>query len=178
MLSLPVKQSIVKYPFPVKGDDSMMFSMKGARLDKALLLVNDRILSVFKPPTTQVINDVGPSDDHDDSSLDDPAAEIGLDFFGGVPLHAALLGKAVAQIILYVKGKQIPSLTIQIMRECITWEKLGTDVHREIVVVYNEAGVVSKKTLLYHISGIVGYERCLAAPTEATSSSTNDAQKS
>ncbi len=160
MLNLKKEPSIVKFAFPVRGDDSMMFSSKGAPIDKAVLLVNGRVLAVVRPPSSE--------DVEAPATTNEVPVETTLDFFGGIPLHNALLKDATTQVVLFARGESVPSLTIQVMQHCVTWDSIGGDIHRDIVTVTNEAGETRSKTLLYHISGAFGYER-IAPVKESTS---------
>jgi hypothetical protein len=132
------------HTFPLQIDESVRFETSGAFVDKATLIVGGRTLSVIRPH-------------YDDDTVDPPPARM-LAFFRDVPLHAALMNGVPAQVTLEVSDGRLPSLTFHVLRDSLTWPKLGSTVYREEVYASCDEGEVLK-VLLYVMNGGVGYVR-------------------
>ncbi len=147
---------IVPHTFPVQVDESVLFAAKGAYIDKAVLIVGERVLSVIVP-------DYGA-----DVDTKSPPPDIDLKFFRDIPLHCALFNASdTAKIVLYTSDGRTPSIVFKVMTDSVRWEDIRGSVYCEKVYAWNDTGEVFR-TLVYSHFG-VGYAR-------ETSPSTNNLQ--
>lgn len=156
----------VIYPFPVQVTESVWFKVSGARVDKAILTVNDTTMGVLEPEyatddtakdtpidtiadsTNNINNTANNTTNNSTNNTNDAPPDIDLKFFGDKPFHGGLANKCKITVSLYVSDGRTPSLSMGCINDSLTWDKVGGNIYEESVQASSNTGVKTR-TIVY-----------------------------
>ena len=138
-------QPLTAYPFPIQMSDSLVFTARGAFIEKAVLSSGIMPLSIVKPKYKSHILKSG-----------DVPPDTELAFFGDKPFHCGLAFNWNVKITLYTTGGT-PTLIFIPRGKALSWKDIPKGVLYDAVVAGSDSGEVTK-TLVY-TSERGGYSR-------------------
>jgi hypothetical protein len=139
------------YSFPVQVPESIYFIAKGAVIDKAILMANDIKLSIIEPV-------------YEASPLGDEPTNLA--FFDELPFHNALAADWKVQILLYIRGDRVPSISFVLAKTTLRWADIPGSSHIETVTVGSDKGKVTRRFMyMRHIGGYIKEEAGERAPS-------------
>lgn len=150
---------ITTYNFPIVDKGALTFTASKVFVHKAILRINDRIMSVIYPTYDYKYRAADYESDEkmitgNNCNEEMAAPDVDLDFLGNVPLQCGLLTECNVQVILYCLGRSYPSLTFETV-DSLTWDKFYQDEYTEVVVAGSDNG--PKKLLLVYMRNDCGY---------------------
>jgi len=162
--------SLTTYTIPVSYNGALTFSAKGAFIQKAILRINERVMSIVWPKYDYKYRAEGYESDEKLISAEncneaEVPPEVDLDFLGNVPLQCGLLSKCNITVIMHCVGRNYPSLTFAAV-DGLSWDDIikndstsnlsnSNPEHTEIVVAGSDSG--PKKYVLVYMPNTCGY---------------------
>jgi hypothetical protein len=114
--------SINTYKIPISIDESVILNYTGGPIKSAALYINSCVMGRITPAFDA---ETGP-----------------LDFFGGSPLHAALLRNCRVYCEIKMEGSRIPSISMLVMPKKITWDNVKSPYEEKVSIGGKERTII------------------------------------